>query len=274
MSTIAGPLTAAEPAPRHADGPPTPRRSAGGWLRVALACGVLAAAGAGRAWQGYQVQRYMETGKQSPFPLADLPKQLGPWSMAEDKVLDPAIQRGASAVDSVSRTYVDDRTGVAVGVLVLYGPALGMHLHAPTRCYPAVGYNLIEGPERRDIAYTRRDGTAAHATVDALTFARGEGATAERRQVFYTWGHDDHWSPILMGPKAYQRVPGMFKVHLDRHSAPGEALDAGSPCESLLESLLPEIDARVAASRGPAAPAARAQGTPPARAPAPAAATR
>jgi len=261
MSTIAGPITAAEPAaaPAEPAAVPAPARRAGAWVRVALACGILAAGGAVRAWQGHQIQRFMEGGKQCPFPLADLPRQFGPWAVADEQVLDPSIRRGASATESVSRTYVDDRTGVAVGVLVLYGPALGMHLHAPTACYPAVGYTLVEGPEFRDIKYTRRDGTEARATVSALTFTRGEGPAAERKQVYYAWGHADRWSPVLMGPKAYQRVPGMFKIHLDRRSAAGEAIDADNPCETLLARLLPEIDDRVATARAQAKAKAEAE---------------
>ncbi len=253
MSTIAGPITAAEPAARSVAGPPAPARPGPAWLRVALACGILAAAGSVRAWQGQQVRLFMDNGKASPFPLGDLPKTLGPWVMAEDQVLDPAIRRGAGGTDAISRTYVDERTGVALGVLALYGPALHMHLHAPARCYPAAGYALAEEPVRRDIAYTRRDGTEAHATVSALTFTRGEGPAAERKQVYYAWGHDGRWSPDLLSPKAYQRIPGMFKVHLERRAAAGEALDADNPSESLLRSLLPEIDARATA---PAAQAA------------------
>ena len=188
----------------------------------------------------------MDNGKNCPFALADLPRQLGPWTMTDDQIIDPSIKRGTGAADFLSRTYVDDRTGVAMAALVLYGPALQMHIHSPTVCYPAAGYTLVEGPDFRDVKYTRKDGTEAHATLSALTFARGEGPSAERKQVYYAWGHDGRWSPQLMGPKAYQRVPGMFKVHLDRRSAPGETLDANNPCESLLARLLPEIDSRVA----------------------------
>ena len=273
MSTIAGPITVAESPRPEAGGPapaPAPSRTAGAWLRVALACGILAAAGAVRAWQGQQIAGFMERGRACPFPLDDLPRTVGPWTTTEEQVLDPAIQRGAAATESVSRTYVDDRTGVGVGLLVLYGPALGMNLHSPARCYPAAGYALDGDPVRRDLSYTRRDGTQGHAAVAALTFTRGEGPAAERKQVYYAWGHDGRWSPDLMSPKAYQRVPGMFKVHLERRSAAGEAIDADNPCESLLRSLLPEIDARLA-NRGQSQARAKAP-APAAGTPAPAAA--
>lgn len=250
MSTIAGPAIAVEPAAS-----PRPRSRAG-WapVRVALAVLALAASGAVRLWQERQIETRMKAGGKLAFKLDDLPKSLGPWQAIDAKVLDPEIARGAGSTDSIARTYADDRTGVQLGVLVLYGPALHMHIHAPERCYPAAGYEKTDGPARRVIEYRRPGGETGQATVANLVFAKGEGPAAELKQVCYAWGYDGRWTPDLMGPKYYQRVPGMFKVHIDRRAAPGETLAAENPSESLLRELLPQIEARLRPAATAAAP--------------------
>lgn len=244
MSATAGLPTVLEPPATAASG----RRAAGPLLAVGAAVAVLAIAGGVRLWQGDRIAGRMESGKVSPFSLKDLPKQIGPWRATDDPGLDPLIARAAGSTDSINRVYVDDRTGVQLAVLVLYGPAMAMHIHAPEKCYPAAGYVQALPTSQRSLDYPERDGSPGKAKLRTLVYAKGDGPAAERKQVTYTWGCEGRWTTELPNVKSFHRIPGMFKVHIDRRSAPGESAEGDVPTESFLQGLLPEIDARVQAA--------------------------
>jgi len=226
------------------------------WSRVALACALLAAAGAVRLYQGRQVDVLMKKGEKPAFPLSQIAKELPPWHVAYESTLPPEIARGAGSVDSVNRYYVDGRTGVPITALVLYGRALVMRDHAPQVCYPASGHVALDEPVRRTIEYTRPDGTPGKAQFLAQVFARGDGATAQRHMVYHSWYYNDHWTPDTAGPKQFQRVPGMYKLHVDRVAVPGEVPGDKDPCESLLRVLVPEMERHLAANAPPHDPRA------------------
>src|SRR5205823_6693590 len=104
--------------------------------RVALAVAALAASAGVRYWQGRRVDAALAQGKVSPFPLGELPLTLGPWRGSAE-VMDPLIARAAGCTDHTFRTYTDERTGVKLGLFVIYGPAVDVFIHSPGNCYPA-----------------------------------------------------------------------------------------------------------------------------------------
>ena len=243
------------------DTPPAalPGRGVRRWLAPVAAVAVLAVAGGIRFWQQGQLSGFMASGQVSPFPLKDLPKTIGHWRQISDTGLDPAIARGAGSTDAVNRTYIDDQTGVRLSVLVLYGRAMHMQFHKPEACYPASGYTLASPPSQHPVEYQSHDGQPRHAEVRTLVFAKGEGPAAVRSQVTYAWGRQGHWSTELPNVKAFHRIPGMFKVHIDRMSFPGESGEIDTPAEQFLKDLLPEIDARAKAATTQAATATAAR---------------
>ena len=167
------------------------------------------------------------------------------------------MRQGTGSADSLARKYADERTGVRIDLLALYGRAGEMHIHAPQLCYPATGHVAVGEPARRTIEYRRPDGEAAKADFFAQVFAKGDGPTAERHTVYHTWYYNGHWVPDEANPKQYQRVPGMYKVHVDRPSMPGESPendDPKDPCESFLSEVLTEMERRMAAADPKAKP--------------------
>lgn len=236
--------------------PPPPVRgggSAGLWVRVALAVAMLGASAGARALQLRRVDQILRDGRVSPFRLADLPRTLGPWD-GDDEALDPAIARATGSTDSISRVYQHRITGQRIALIVLFGPSTEMYIHAPEVCYAAAGYEQTVGPRPRAV-------TAGGAAwpFHELVFSRGEGGLAELQEVYYTWRYSGAWTPGLLTQKGFERIPGMFKVHVARGVKDTEMdnLDVGNPCEDLLARLMPEIDRRIASGHAPAAPASR-----------------
>ncbi|HWE37791.1 MAG TPA: exosortase-associated EpsI family protein [Isosphaeraceae bacterium] len=251
-----------------------PAAAAGGrrgtpWGRVALACALLLGSAAVRFWQARRVDREIVAGRMPPFPLKELPLELGPWK-GTDGELEPEIASGAGCTGNIARVYEDERTGLKLRIIVLYGPAASVYIHSPEVCYPRAGYGLELGPIGRAIELPTPADKARRAEFASLLFSKGEGGLADRETVYYAWWYKGTWSPRQLNQKQSERIPGMFKVHVERRAGPYERLRlegadppglGEEPCESFLKILLPEIERRIAAAGGGARPVAAA--TPP-----------
>lgn len=189
----------------------------------------------------------IEATRFSPFPLAEIPLELGPWKGKEDK-LDEYIARKTGSTDYITRRYVNDQTGATLEVLMLYGPAAEMGYHHPMACYPNAGYALVGGGDLRPIPF-QVDGQDRSVGFRNLVFQRGEGGTAERQQVYYVWKYSDTYALDLGQPSAFGRLPGMFKIQVARGLARTESPDgranAGNPCEDFLARLMPIFESKV-----------------------------
>jgi hypothetical protein len=247
---------------------PAPRRPPGpSWALVALACAVLAAAGGVRWYQERRVERILEGGRTSPFPLKSLPMTLGTWQVPDgrEEPLDVDVARMTRCVDYLRRSYVDDQTGVRAEVLILYGPSTIAHV--PEVCYPGAGFKQVGGTSVLTFLPPEKLGKdkrpllpSGPAWFYSLIFGKGEGGAAQWEQVAYSLRYNGRWTTAL-DFKTINRLPGLYKVQLVRRISERERLDAGNPCESLLEALLPELERRIAAA-GAGAPG---QGDPPRR---------
>jgi hypothetical protein len=230
------------------------------WGRVALACALLLGSAAVRLWQARRVGAEIVAGRMPPFPLKELPLELGPWK-GSDGELNPEIASAAGCTGNIARVYEDERTGLKLSVIVLYGPAASIYIHAPELCYPKAGFGQEMGPIGRAIEVPTPAGAAGRAQFASLLFTKGEGGLAEREMVYYAWWYKGIWSPGQLNQKLYERIPGMFKVHIQRRAGPYERLRLEAadrpglgeePCESFLKVLLPEIERRIAAAGGAA----------------------
>lgn len=243
-----------EPEPRI-EAPPTPpaRRPAGApWGRVALAVLLVAGSAGLRLWQQSRVDERLRSGRSSPFPLAEIPLSLGDWT-GKDEPLDPQVARTTGAVDHISRMYIDERTGVRMSVIVLYGPAEDVSIHAPEICYPVAGYAEIGQARTWPVRSGDHD-----VPFRALTYGRGPRGEVDRQHVYYTWYYQGRWSPDRTTRKHLERIPGMLKVHVARAALPSERLDRGDPgdpCQDFLARLMPEIERRMAAAGATPPPA-------------------
>jgi hypothetical protein len=201
-----------------------------------MACALLVGSGALRVWQARRVEVFLQQGRVSPVPLRDVPLELGPWrGRPED--LDPQIARRTGQTDHIFRTYVDTRTGVALDLIVLYGPAVELKEHAPDQCYPAAGFTIAEGPELRQVATA-----PGPIPFYALVVTKGEGVQAQRQEVYYTWRYGGRWTPLRGSQKQFERIPAMYKVHLARRLAGSERRDIGNPCQEFLQVLMPALE--------------------------------
>jgi hypothetical protein len=231
----ASPETKAAPSPAAASG------ALGWWFRAGLACAVLLASGFVRSKQTERIQGQIARGLTESFALQSIPETLGDWE-GEPTEIDEQIVRLTGAKDVVSRRYVNRNTGVAIDMILLFGTAVDMYGHTPEVCYPAAGYTLVSGPDLRMVRTPSGD-----APFRNLVYAKGDGPSARLQEVNYTWRHNGRWSPELANYKLLERIPGMYKVHIARHTSGHERREIGNPSEAFLRELLPEMERRMAA---------------------------
>jgi hypothetical protein len=230
-------------------GAPPARLGAGLWIRVALACAVLAASGVVRARRAEKYDLALKRGMAAPITLSDVPMVLGPWR-GEPTEIDPEIAKSTGALQIVTRRYVNQMTGVRLELILLFGRAVDIFTHTPEVCYPSAGYTLQSAVKDRPI-----EAGETRTRFRTMVYSKGEGARAEYHEVFYSWWYNDQWSLTVGSRKQFERISAMYKVQVDRPLPAGEKVDSTdtSPTESFLNALLPELQKRLEQRSSPAA---------------------
>jgi hypothetical protein len=216
------------------------------WARLAIVAAILAASGGARLWQEQRVERALELGRSSPFPLAGLPMKIGSWE-GHSATMDPRIVRITGSTDLVARRYVDRQTGVGLDVIVLYGPMSDVLFHTPEVCYPSAGFEAMPGVVERPIAIEKPSPLTV--PFRSLAFTKGEGGLADSQEAYYSLRYDGRWTTQLTSPKALRRISGMYKVQVSRRISGRERRDVDNPCEPFLAALVGEIETRIAKAR-------------------------
>lgn len=246
------------PSPIEADRPEPPRaKPPAPWRWMVAACLILAASGAVRVAQEHRFGIASRNASKAPFPLRELPKELGRWTMQGDELaLDKETLQIAGSVDYIARNYAND-TGVLLEALVVFGPAERVFPHDPTVCFPSFGFSPAEGARQHLIP--TGSGTAV---FDSLIYYK-PAEEASRTEVFYSFWHDGRWSPAAaQTSKRFRHHPEMFKIQVQRLVGSSERRIATSdteplPIEDFLGQLVPEIERRIADAAPPTAAAAK-----------------
>lgn len=217
--------------------------SSGTWVRLALACLILVASGGVRLWQSKRVDAALQIGRQSPFSLDQIPESLMSWK-GQPTEMDEQIVRATGSTDRLTRRYVDQRTGVSLDVIVLYGPTSDMFIHSPELCYPKAGFQAFGESQERAIPIG-----PGSVPFRSLAYLKGEGGQTEIQEIYYAWRYNGHWSTSVSSPKDSERIPGMYKVQLARRISATESREFDNPIEAFLELLIPEIERRIGGER-------------------------
>jgi hypothetical protein len=218
------------------------------------ACLLLAGSGAVRLWQEWRYAAAFENAETPPFLLREMPREFGDWINKDgDQTIDKDTLTIAGSSDYLARQYVNEKTGVSLMVLVVFGPAERVFNHAPTACFPAIGYSLAEADPPREFPLPGVDGgEPTTATFASAVYSKSNGnATADRVECFWSFWHDGIWSAdAARTKKLFRHHPEMFKVQVQRQVGPIETRSGNNPAEKFLEEFLPELQRRIAKARG------------------------
>lgn len=165
--------------------------------------------------------------------------EFGSW-IGSPTDLDARIVEATGSTDHVTRRYLDQRTGVAIDAIVLYGPTSDIFIHAPEICYPKAGFIGVGESPIREIPYQ-----GGLAPFRSLGYTKGEPGHIDYHEVYYAWRFNGRWSTSVSSPKESERIPGMYKVQLARRTAAFESRTVDNPCEAFLALLIPDLEARI-----------------------------
>ena len=198
-----------------------------------ITCTLLAVATGERYWREGDFWGKVLNARESPFPLEEIPKQIGAWQMVEgsESTLDPDVARVAGANSSMIRIYTEAQTGETVNVLILYGLGKWMIGHSPDYCYPYAGFQRVEAMGEFELQ--RSDGNKV-ARYRGGCFTKNRLGSSEYVQVLYSLRSGDDW--LIDGTTLWKNVrdyPGMFKVQIAGPTTPDLSIES-SPSVHLL----------------------------------------
>jgi hypothetical protein len=228
-----------------------------------VTCLLLGISGGIRLWRDWQFWARDKASATSPFPLKDLPENLGTWKMIKGSQtgLDPETARIAGSSDHEVREYMDEKGGEHASVMVLYGLAKKVFGHSPEACYPVHGYRLVSQVDRE----LTIPGQAIPVRYRAAIYAKKVGLSDRYEVVYHVFGHNSLWLPELADRyKLFRYHPGAYRILLQRMASTRLDLE-DSAAEGLLGELVQEINRRTApkGAGAPVAAATTAAATPP-----------
>jgi hypothetical protein len=210
---------------------------------AAVSCAILGISAGSYVWRDWKYESFAQVNAKCPFPLKDLPKEVGTWQAeGEDGQLAPQIARLAGSNSHVVRLYRDTSSGAVVSVLVLYGVANSVFAHRPEVCFTGAGFQEKGDPTD---SVLRLPGEREPVRYRVAYFAKTVGGIQQEVEVCHTFLHHNAWLPYLDNRwKLFRQYPAMCKIQIERV---GErtALET-SPSVSLLQGLVEAINARMA----------------------------
>ncbi len=105
-------------------------------------------------------------------PLGNFPQQLGPWTMAQEGVVEKEVRDVLKADDLLTRTYYNPAVGSGANLFVAYfkSQRTGQMPHSPKNCLPGSGWV----PSESDIVTVNVPGLGVPISVNRYVVARGE----------------------------------------------------------------------------------------------------
>jgi hypothetical protein len=234
------------------------------WKWLAVTCLLLGVAGGLRFWREQQFAALAARSETCPFPLAQLPRVMGPWRAAEgsEVQLDPELVLVAGASDHIVRDYVDEKSGERASVLVLYGLGPRVSTHSPEICYPSAGFQTVRGPIDHAITVPDVQGPVRYRWA---IYTKQVGHISRYEEAYVTFLHRGDWLSESASSrwKMFRYDPGLFKIQIS-HAVSGLNENGAGPCEDLLREIVRQINDRLpptATGKG-ATPTTNAAGRP------------
>ncbi len=168
--------------------------------------------------------------------LDRLPMTIGPWTGTPTTVPEKQL-RIAQAQAHLSRTYVNNKDGAAVGVLVLYGDPGQLGAHTPEVCYEGAGFKQITNVTTREVP-----GESAEFRTARFETA---GYPPTSIQVVWGWGADGVWKASETPRLDFAGRRLIYKLYVSRTLPPGVVQAERDPLDEFLGPFLKEFKAAV-----------------------------
>jgi len=169
--------------------------------------------------------------------LSRVPLVIGDWT-GKDSPLDERQASVGRIYASVSRQYVNAKTGRAVSILLLCGRPGPLSVHTPEVCYGNSGFTIAGDRSKMAVDYPG----AAPAEFWALKVSKADPVRPERLIIDYGWFSDDHWSaPEIDARFVFAGQPVLYKLYTIREQDRVEESGVPDPSADFLKEFLPAL---------------------------------
>jgi Protein of unknown function (DUF3485) len=141
--------------------------------------------------------------------LAKLPLDVKGWH-AQAKELDEGQIKGAQLSGYINRTYVDERTGARVDVLLVCGRPGPIAVHTPDVCYQGAGYHLEAAPAT--VSVETAPGQSARFLMGR--FVKEDVARPEPLRIYWGWSAAGNWDAADDPRLHYAWYPALYKMYI------------------------------------------------------------
>jgi hypothetical protein len=163
--------------------------------------------------------------------LSQIPRQFGPWRLESTEQMDDVAINMLECEGYTVGRYVHQRTGEAVQVTLLVGPAGPISVHTPEVCMASDAYRQIG--ERQRIQIPNSDNE-----FWAVPF-RSNNLRVDILRVYYAWSTGGRWSAPDDARFAFAKYPYLYKIQLACSLQPGTNVTENDPCRKFLQDFLP-----------------------------------
>jgi hypothetical protein len=141
--------------------------------------------------------------------LEQIPSAIGDWQLQSQQALSREVIDMLQCRGHVLRSYLNQRTGRSIQLVVLIGPAGPLIVHRPEVCMDGQGDRIISGPERVEIS---QQGVGPHGLFRS-TFSTKQ-STGRRIVVYYGWSRGDRFEAPESPRLALGREPALCKIQV------------------------------------------------------------
>ena len=169
--------------------------------------------------------------------LAKVPMVIGDWT-GKDAPLDERQAAIGQIHASVSRQYVNAKSGRAVTILLLCGRPGPLSVHTPDVCYAGSGYEVASGRSKMAVEYPGAD----PAQFWAIKVSKPDPLRPERLIIDYGWFSRNHWTaPDVDARFVFAGQPVLYKMYAICEQSRGDDAGATVPTAEFLKDFLPVL---------------------------------
>jgi exosortase len=172
--------------------------------------------------------------------MEQMPTIMGDWR-GRARPVDPRAMQHASVQGIVSRTFVHQRTGTSISIVLVFGRPGPVSVHTPDICYPGAGYAMLQTHPSK-IAVELQS-TKSSAVFLAADFENRRSLPADRLRIYWAWSADGSWD-VPENPRiVYARRSNLYKLYVVSRTAADPDVSLDELTNDFVAQLLHELDA-------------------------------
>lgn len=168
--------------------------------------------------------------------MQEFPAEIGPWKMSAEQPLSSAAAATLECAGYVGRRYENSKTGEAVTMALLLGPAGPISVHTPDVCYGSSNYVIRQTPTPVKMPRTDEG-------EDELwqTTVQSTDLDANYLRVYHAWSTGGAWQAPQDARFAYVGKPYLYKIQVTGAIPSLDAKPEADMARNFLKESLPVV---------------------------------